>query len=93
MIYKYKAKRISPEDFGNFQNPIDLFKDLRDGNINPKNDQINFKSDLGEITKGNKKSKIKDQINAMQNVEVFFDLIEKIIDFFRDYSLLLYKAK
>ena len=54
MIYKYKAKRISSEDFGNFQNPIDLFKDLRDGNINPKNDQINFKSDLGEIT-GNKK--------------------------------------
>ena len=93
MIYKYKTKRISPEDFENFQNPIDLFKDLRDGNINPKNDQINFKSDLGEITKGNKKSKIKDQINAMQNVEVFFDLIEKIIDFFRDYSLLLYKAK
>ena len=29
----------------------------------------------------------------MQNVEIFFDLIEKIIDFFRGYSLLLYKAK
>ena len=54
LIYKYKTKRISPEDFENFQNPIDLFKDLRDGNINPKNDQINFKSDLGKIT-GNKK--------------------------------------
>ena len=96
LIYKYKTKRISPEDFGNFQNPIDLFKDLRDGNINPKNvlkDQINFKSDLGEITKGNKKSKIKDQIDVIQNVEFFFDLIEKIIDFFMDYSLLLYKAK
>ena len=54
LIYKYKAKRISPEDFGNFQNAIDLFKDLRDGKKKKKNDQINFKSDLGEIT-GNKK--------------------------------------
>lgn len=52
LIYKYKTKRISPEDFGNFQNPIDLFKDLRDGNINPKKvlkNQINFKSDLDKM--------------------------------------------
>ena len=45
MIYKYKTKGISPKDFGNYQNPIELFKDLRDGNINPKEvlkDQINF---------------------------------------------------
>ena len=40
------------KDFRNYQNPIELFKDLRDGNINPKEvlrDQINFKSDLSEI--------------------------------------------
>ena len=71
-----------------------LFKDLRDGKINPKKvkDQINFKSDLSEIRKGNPKSKSQDQISVIE-VEDFFDLRENIIDFFRDYSLLLSDAK
>ena len=46
MIYKYKTEARSPKDFRNYQNPIELFKNLRDGNINPKEvlkDQINFK--------------------------------------------------
>ena len=92
LIYKYKTKGISPKDFSNYQNPIELFKDLRDGNINPKEvlkDQSNFKSDLGEIKKGNPK----DQINLTQNIEKLFDLREKIIDFFRDYYFFLSKAK
>ena len=93
MIYKYQTEGISPKDFGNYQNPIELFKDLRDGNINPKEvlkDQINF-----DQTRA--KSKSKDQISVIQNLEIFFWLREKIIDFMRDYSLLLsedkYKAK
>ena len=60
MIYKNKTGGISPKDFRNYQNMIELFKDFRDGNINAKEvlkDEINFKSDLGEIKKGNKKSK------------------------------------
>ena len=52
---------MSPEDFSNYENLIDLFIDLRDGNINPRKvlkDQIplvkrTFKSALGEIKKGN----------------------------------------
>ena len=36
MIYKYKTEGISPKYFSNYQNPIELFKDLRDGNIKPK---------------------------------------------------------
>ena len=46
LIYKYKSERISTKDFRNYEDPIKLFKDLRDGNINPKEvlkDQINFK--------------------------------------------------
>ena len=85
MIYKYKTEGISPKDFRNYQNPIELFKDLKDDNINPKEvlkDQINFKPDLREIKKGNKKSKSEDQISVIENVEKFFDLREKNIDFF-----------
>ena len=72
-IYKYKTEGIYPKDFRNDQDLIKLFKDLRDGNINPKEvlkDQINFKSDF----------KSKNKISVIQNVEIFF-LRKKIIDF------------
>ena len=36
LIYKYKTAGMSPNDFSNCQNPMDLVKNLRDGNINPK---------------------------------------------------------
>ena len=61
-LYKYKTEGRSPKDFRNYQNPIKLFKDLTDGNMNPKEvlkNQINFKSDLGEIKKRKTKFKIK----------------------------------
>ena len=38
----------------NYDSPIELYKYLRDSNINPKEvleDQNNFKSDLGQIQK------------------------------------------
>ena len=52
---------MSPHDIRNYENLIDLFIDLRDGNINPREvlkDQIplikrTFKLPLGEIKKGN----------------------------------------
>ena len=56
LIYKYKTEGRSRKDFRSYQNTIDLFNNLKDGNINPKEvlkNQINFKSDLGEIKKGN----------------------------------------
>ena len=47
LIYNYKTEEISrPKDFSNYQNPVELFKYLRDVHINPKEvlkDQINFK--------------------------------------------------
>ena len=52
MICKYKTEEISRKDFRNYQNPTELFKDLRGGGINQKDvlkDEINFKSDLGKI--------------------------------------------
>ena len=51
-IYRYKTEGISRKDFNDYQNLIDFFINLRDGNINPTEllkDQINFKSDLSEI--------------------------------------------
>ena len=74
-----KAKRtekcVIKRKFRNYQNPIVLFKDLRDGNTNPKEvlkGQIKFKSDLIQRKKGNPKSESKDQISVIQNIEFFF---------------------
>ena len=96
MIYKYKTEGRSSKDISDYQNPIDLFINLRDGNVNPgevlKN-QIDFESDLGKIKKGNPKPKSKDQISVIQNVQKFFDLSEKIMIFFRDYSISISAAK
>ena len=33
LIYKNKTEKRSPKDFRNYQNPIDLFKNLRDGTV------------------------------------------------------------
>ena len=103
MIYNCKTEGRSPKDVRNYQNSIKLFKDLRDGILSPREvlkNQNNFKSDLGEIRKirkGNTNLKSEDQIIVIENVENFFNLREKIIDFFKDYSFLLsevkYKAK
>ena len=48
----YKNEEISSKYFRNYKHSADLFTNLRDGNINPKEElksQINFKSDLSEI--------------------------------------------
>ena len=61
LIYKYKTKGISPKDFSNYQNLIDLFINLRDGNVDPKEvlkNEMNFKSGLGEIKKENQKNEL-----------------------------------
>ena len=73
-----------------------MLKYLRDGNISVKEilkGKIDFKSDLGEMKKGNPKSKSEDQISMIQNVEFFFDLREKIIDFFKDCPFFLSETK
>ena len=80
MIHEYKTEGRSPKDFRNYQNPIEIFNNLRDGNVKTRGvlkNQNNFKSDLGKTRKRNKNLKSKDQISAIQNVEKLFDLREK----------------
>ena len=68
LLYRYKTEGITLKYFSKYQIPLGLFINLRDGNIYPREilkDQINLKSDLDKIKKGNKKLKSKDQINAI----------------------------
>ena len=74
MICNYKTKGKSAKGFSDYQNRIDLFINLRDGNVNlrePLRNQNYFKSDLGKIKRGNLKSKSKDQISAIPNDKIF----------------------
>ena len=69
LVYKFKTEGRIPKDFSNYQNPVDLFINLRDFNVNLRKvlkHQIEFKSDLSEIKKGNPKSKSKGQISVTE---------------------------
>ena len=98
LVYNFKTGANEPKDFRNYQIPWKLFEDLRDGHINPKEvlkSHTRFKLGLSEIKTSGKKSI--HQEDMIRNITTFFDLPEKIIDFFRSYSFLLseaeYKAK
>ena len=36
LVYRFKTGGNEPEDFVNYQMPLKLFEDLRDGDINPE---------------------------------------------------------
>ena len=64
MIYNKKTEARSLKDFRNYQNPFGLFKNSRDGNVNPREvlkNQIKIKLNLVKIRKeiqiSNQKSK------------------------------------
>ena len=65
LIYKYKTEGRSSKEFSNYQNLIDLFINLWDGNIDPKEvlkSQINFKNQIWAKSKKeiqNQKLKLK----------------------------------
>ena len=59
MVYRFKTIGNEPKDFGNYQIPLKLFEDIRDGNINTKEalkNQARFKLELKEMKIGGKKS-------------------------------------
>ena len=60
-----------------------------------KNDQINFKSSLGEIKRESKKKKkrSKEQRNTLYNNDMLYKVRNKAIKFLDDYSLMVSEAK
>ena len=80
MIYKYKTGGRSQKDFESYQNLRELFKNLRDSNVNSREflkDKINFKSDLGKIRKENPDVILEEQISVIQ----IFDLFDLQVSF------------
>ena len=57
LIYRYKG-RTADAKFDKFDNALDIINKIKNGEISladVKNNQANFKSNLGEIKKGNNK--------------------------------------
>ena len=58
-----------------------------------KHDQVNFKSSLGKIKKGNNKKRSKEQKNALYNIDMLYKATNEAMKFFDDYSLMVSEAK
>ena len=57
------------------------------------NDQIKFKSHLGEIKKRSNKKRSKEQKNAPYNIEMLYKLLNEAIKFYDDCSSMVSEAK
>ena len=95
LVYRYKCK--SPDEkFDKYVNALGLMNKIQDGEIklsNAKNDQIIFKSHLGEIKKGNNKKRSKEEKSALCNIEILYKARNKAIKFYDDYSLMASEGK
>ena len=63
MIYRYKGT-TPDEKFDEYDNALGLIDKIKNDKVklaDAENDQINFKSSLSEIKKGNKKKRSKEQ--------------------------------
>ena len=58
-----------------------------------KNDQIKFKSNLGDIKKGNNKKRSMEQKNALYNIDMLCKARIEAIKFFDEYSSVVSEAK
>ena len=95
LIYRYKGNTADAK-FDKFDNALDIIDKIRDGKIdlaNVKNNQEKLKSYLGEIKKGNKKHRSKEQKNALYNIEMLYNARSEGIKFYDDHSLIMSHAK
>ena len=70
LIYRYKGNTADIK-FNKYDNALDIIDKMQDGKIdlaNVKNNQEKFKFYLGEIKKGNKKHRSKEQKNTLYNI-------------------------
>ena len=95
MIYRYKGN-TADVNFDEFDNALDIIDKIQDRKIDladVNDNQVKLKSYLGEIKKGNKKHKSKEQKNTSYNIEILYKARNKAIKFYDDYSSVMPEAK
>ena len=81
--------------FNEFANAFGLLDKIRDGKISltdARNDQAEFKSNVSEIKKGDKKHRSKEQKNTLHNIEMLYKTRNSVVEFFDNYSSIVSKA-
>ena len=95
LIYRYKGSIVDVK-FNEFDYVLNFLDKINKGKIrlaDANNDQIKFKSDLGEIRKGNKKYRSRKQKDALYSNEMRYKARNNAIKFFDDYSSMVSEAK
>ena len=96
----FTTKSSGSINFIRFKGPFSLFKKIRDGDISlemVEEDQEKFKRELCQIKSGNPIHKSEMQLYTIRNVKNLYDLRQKIIDLFNNYSKIksqsIYRSK
>ena len=86
---------ISPLHFIKFKGPFVFFKEIKNGDRllkEAEEDQIKFKLELNEITRGKPKDLSKDQLDTTKNVKNVYNSRQKIINLFNENAKIRSKA-
>ena len=95
LIYRYKGNTadLKFDKFDNALNTINKIQNSETKLADVKNNQEKFKTCLGEIKKGNKKHRSKEQRNTLYNIEMLYKARNEAIKLYDDYSLTMSEAK
>ena len=95
MIYRCKGSTADAK-FGKLDNALNIINKIQNGEISledVKNNQEKFKSYVGEIKKGNKKHRSKEQKHTLYNIEMLYNARDKAIKSYDNYSSMMSEAK
>ena len=91
MLYK-KGSKV----FACFKGPINIYNDIKNGQIILQKEhklQGELRSVINEILKGNPNYKSKDQIRRIKDIQKLYNGLEKVLHFYNDYTIIVYKSK
>ena len=94
-MYRYKGN-TADVNFDKFHKALNIINKIENGEISltdVRNNQDKFKTYLGEIKKGNKKHRSKEQKNNLYNIEMLYKARNEAIKIYDDYSLMMSEAK
>ena len=95
LVYKYKGN-TSDSYVSEYYGAIYLINKIKDGDLSLQqaiNDQYELKSKLGEIKKGNPKSKSKTYLDVIKNVDNLYNSRQAAINSFVEYTERVSEAK
>ena len=95
LTYYFKGQAIPPINFIGFRGPLNIYKEIKNGNITLEKieeNQENLRSKLSEINTENPKHRSKDQLDAIKNIKNLYNSREKVIQLYNDYAKIMSEA-